>query len=77
MSNAVHRRARVHPTEGEPSHELCLMTDDLDHTLKQLRERGVTIAAEASDQGRGVLASIEVPGFGPLALYEPRRPVPR
>jgi catechol 2,3-dioxygenase-like lactoylglutathione lyase family enzyme len=67
----------VHPAAGEPSHELYLMTDDLDHTLEQLRERGVTIAAEASDQGWGVLASIEVPGFGPLGLYEPRHPVPR
>jgi len=67
----------VHPAEGEPSHELYLMTDDLDHTLERLRERGVTISSEASDQGWGVLASIEVPGFGPLGLYEPRHPVPR
>jgi catechol 2,3-dioxygenase-like lactoylglutathione lyase family enzyme len=67
----------VHPAEGEPRHELYLMTDDLDHTLQELRERGVTIASEASDQGWGVLASIEVPGFGPLGLYEPRHPVPR
>jgi catechol 2,3-dioxygenase-like lactoylglutathione lyase family enzyme len=67
----------VHPAEGESSHELYLMTDDLDHTLERLRERGVTIVSEASDQGWGVLASIEVPGFGPLGLYEPRHPVPR
>jgi catechol 2,3-dioxygenase-like lactoylglutathione lyase family enzyme len=67
----------VHPTDGEPSHELYLMTDDLDHTLERLRERGVTVAEEPSDQGWGVLASIEVPGFGPLGVYEPRHPVPR
>jgi catechol 2,3-dioxygenase-like lactoylglutathione lyase family enzyme len=67
----------VHPTDGEPSHELYLMTDDLDHTLDRLRERSVTIASEPSDEGWGVLASIEVPGFGPLGLYEPRHPVPR
>jgi catechol 2,3-dioxygenase-like lactoylglutathione lyase family enzyme len=67
----------VHPAEGEPSHELYLMTDDLDHTLERLREREVTIVSEASDQEWGVLASIDVPGFGPLGLYEPRHPVPR
>jgi catechol 2,3-dioxygenase-like lactoylglutathione lyase family enzyme len=67
----------IHPTDGEPSHELYLMTDDLDHTLQRLRERGVTVGSEPSDQGWGVLASIEVPGFGPLGLYEPRHPVPR
>jgi catechol 2,3-dioxygenase-like lactoylglutathione lyase family enzyme len=66
----------VHPAD-EPRLELYLMTDDLDHTLTALRERGVTIASEPSDQGWGVLASIEVPGFGPLGLYEPRHPVPR
>ena len=38
------------------------MTDDLDATLAQMRERGVTIASEPSDQGWGVLAAVEVPG---------------
>ena len=68
----------VHPAEdGEARHELYLMTDDLDATLEQLRERGVTIASEPSDQGWGVLAAVEVPGYGPVGLYEPRHPVPR
>jgi catechol 2,3-dioxygenase-like lactoylglutathione lyase family enzyme len=67
----------VHPTDGEPQHELYLMTSDLEATLTALRERGVGVASEPSDQGWGVLAQIEVPGFGPLGLYEPRHPVPR
>ena len=67
----------VHPTDGESRHELYLMTGDLDATLAQLRERGVAIASEPSDQGWGVLAAVEVPGFGPVGLYEPRHPVPR
>ena len=67
----------IHPTDGEPRHELYLMTGDLDATLAKLRERGVSIASEPSDQGWGVLAAVEVPGFGSLGLYEPRHPVPR
>ena len=68
----------VHPADGgEDRHELYLMTDDLDATLAQLRERGVTIASEPSDQPWGVWAAVEVPGFGPVGLYEPRHPVPR
>jgi catechol 2,3-dioxygenase-like lactoylglutathione lyase family enzyme len=67
----------VHPTEGEPQHELYLMTSDLEQTLTALRERGVDVAAEPSDQAWGVFARIEVPGFGPLGIYEPRHPVPR
>ena len=68
----------VHPADdGEARHELYLMTDDLDATLARLRERGVAIASEPSDQGWGLLAAVEVPGFGPVGLYEPRHPVPR
>ena len=68
----------IHPADGgEPRHELYLMTDDLEATLAKLRERGIAIASEPSDQGWGVLAAVEVPGFGPVGLYEPRHPVPR
>jgi catechol 2,3-dioxygenase-like lactoylglutathione lyase family enzyme len=66
----------VHPGD-EPRHELYLMTDDLDATLGALRRRGVRVASEPSDEGWGVLASVEVPGYGPIGLYEPRHPVPR
>ena len=65
----------VHPGD-EPRHELYLMTDDLEATLAKLRERGVEIASEPSDQGWGVLAHIEVPGLGRLGLYEPRHASP-
>jgi catechol 2,3-dioxygenase-like lactoylglutathione lyase family enzyme len=67
----------IHPVDGKPRHELYLMTGDLEATLGQLRERGVSIASEPSDQGWGILAAVEVPGFGPVGLYEPRHPVPR
>lgn len=67
----------VHPAEAGGRHELYLMTDDLESTLARLRERGVTVSGEPSDQGWGVVAAIEVPGFGPLGIYEPRHPVPR
>ena len=67
----------VHPAEEGGRHGLYLMTSDLDATLARLRERGVAISGEPSDQGWGVVAAIEVPGFGPLGIYEPRHPVPR
>jgi catechol 2,3-dioxygenase-like lactoylglutathione lyase family enzyme len=67
----------VHPGEEGGRAELYLMTDDLEGTLGRLRERGVTVSGEPSDQRWGVVAAIEVPGFGPLGIYEPRHPVPR
>ena len=66
----------VHPAD-EPRQELYLMTDDLDAALGALRERGVRVVSEPSDEGWGVLAAVEVPGYGPIGLYEPRHPVPR
>jgi catechol 2,3-dioxygenase-like lactoylglutathione lyase family enzyme len=67
----------VHPTDGESQHELYLMTGNLEATLDRLRERGISVASEPSDEGWGVIAQIDVPGFGPLGVYEPRHPVPR
>jgi catechol 2,3-dioxygenase-like lactoylglutathione lyase family enzyme len=67
----------VHPAEQGGRHELYLMTDDLVATLAKLRDRGVTVTSEPSDQSWGLLAAIDVPGAGPLGLYQPRHPVPR
>jgi catechol 2,3-dioxygenase-like lactoylglutathione lyase family enzyme len=67
----------AHPAPADGGGYDYLMTDDLDGTLAELRERGVTITSEPSDQGWGVLAAIEVPGVVPLGLYQPRHPVPR
>lgn len=65
----------VHPTEGAPQHELYLMCDDIELTLKELAAKGVQIARPASDQGWGRLATITLPSGSELGLYEPRHPV--
>jgi hypothetical protein len=40
------------------------MTGDIEATLERLLARGIDVADEPSDEGWGVLARIEVPGFG-------------
>jgi catechol 2,3-dioxygenase-like lactoylglutathione lyase family enzyme len=67
----------VHPAAEGGRSELYLMTDDLQATLAELRAKDVRVAREPTDEGWGVLAEIEVPGFGAVGLYEPRHPVPR
>jgi predicted enzyme related to lactoylglutathione lyase len=67
----------VHPTEGEPYHELYLMCDDIEATLAELRTKGVEVAREVSDQGWGLLAAIRLPDGAELPIYEPRHPSPR
>lgn len=63
----------VHPAEGEPSHELYLMCDDVNATVDRLKAKGVS-CGEVSDEGWGLLTSIRLPGGGELGLYEPRHP---
>ena len=63
----------VHPVEGQSSHELYLMCDDVNATVEQLAAKGVT-CGPVSDQGWGLLTSIRLPGGGELGLYEPRHP---
>lgn len=63
----------VHPAEGQPSHELYLMCDDVVATVAHLKDNGVS-CGDVSDQGWGLLTSIRLPGGGDLGLYEPRHP---
>jgi catechol 2,3-dioxygenase-like lactoylglutathione lyase family enzyme len=64
----------VHPTEESPKHELYLMCDDLEKTMAELATKGVEFTSEVSDEGWGLLTSLDVPGAGSLGLYEPRHP---
>ncbi len=64
----------VHPDETA-RHELYLMCDDLDMTVKALAERGF-VAGPVSTQSWGRMTSIELPDGSSLALYEPRHPRP-
>ena len=64
----------VHPTDGPPKHELYFMCDDIEAQLADLRDRGVEIVREVSDEGWGLLASIRLPSDAELPIYEPRHP---
>jgi catechol 2,3-dioxygenase-like lactoylglutathione lyase family enzyme len=63
----------VHPAEGQPSHELYLMCDDVTATVADLAAHGVA-CSEVTDQGWGLLTRLVLPGGGEVGLYEPRHP---
>ncbi|MFE0733401.1 VOC family protein [Streptomyces sp. NPDC058855] len=65
----------VHPTDGEPQHEVYLMCEDIAATLTTLEDRGAHISRPISDQGWGLLAAVRLPSGTELPLYEPRHPV--
>ena len=70
----------AHPTEAsappaeQPRHELYLMCDDIQKTVAELRKKGVRFTSEVSEQPWGLLTHLEVPGAGPVGLYQPRHP---
>ncbi|MCT9082562.1 VOC family protein [Streptomyces fulvoviolaceus] len=65
-----------HPTDGEPSHELMLMCDDLDATTAELAVKGVEFTRPTQDAGWCRVTGFRLPGGGEVALYEPRHPRP-
>jgi catechol 2,3-dioxygenase-like lactoylglutathione lyase family enzyme len=66
----------AHPSDAGGRHELYLMCDDIDVTVRELRGKGVELARDVSDQGWGLVTAIRLPGGGELGLYEPRHPTP-
>ena len=66
----------VHPADGAGRHELYLMCDDIQVTVAELRDKGVEVAREVSDQGWGLLAAIRLPDGSEFPIYEPRHPSP-
>jgi catechol 2,3-dioxygenase-like lactoylglutathione lyase family enzyme len=68
----------VHPGAGweksEGQHELFFMCDDIERTIEELRAKGVEFTEPVTDEGFGLVTQLEVPGLGPVGLYEPKHP---
>ena len=64
----------VHPSDGPTGHELYLMCDDVEETVRDLRARGVEFTQEISEERWGRLTRFRLPGGGEVGMYEPRHP---
>ena len=62
----------VHPSEGSTQHQICLMCDDLESTMTELKEKGAEFSSGPDDHGYGVIAMVKVPGADDVQLYQPR-----
>ena len=60
----------VHPSDGDSSHELYLMCEDLDATMAELSAKGVKFQP-VTEQRWGRLTSLTLPDGAQLGLYEP------
>ena len=73
----------VHPTsythEGKEyshplHHEIALMCDDIEATVRDLTAKGAVFSGPVDDLGFGLGTNLELPGAGEVLLYEPRHP---
>jgi predicted enzyme related to lactoylglutathione lyase len=73
----------VHPTSGGEGteaytnprhHSISLMCDDIAITKAELEAKGAVFIGGITDYGFGLGANLELPGAGPILLYEPRHP---
>ena len=69
----------IHPAEGQGAeavqHQLSLMCDDIQATVRELRAKGITVHGEPEDHGYGIVAMVTLPGGVNLQVYEPRHPL--
>ena len=67
--------AAVHPADGNDTHELYLMTDDLEAEIRSLTAKGV-VCSVPEQLAWGRRTSFALPGGGQLRLYQPRHARP-
>jgi predicted enzyme related to lactoylglutathione lyase len=70
----------VHPAEGPTyssgvRHQLSLMCDDINSTIRELRAKGVDVRGEPTEEGFGITVMLTLPGGVEVMLYEPRHAV--
>jgi catechol 2,3-dioxygenase-like lactoylglutathione lyase family enzyme len=70
----------AHPASGEGGDvELYLMCDNIEPTMRELRDKGVAFDGPVVDERWGRVTKIVLPSGARLGLYEPRHasPLPR
>ena len=67
----------VHPSEGATQHQICLMCDDLEATMAELRAKGIEFRGEPVDEESfGITTTMLLPGGVELLLYQPKHASP-
>jgi hypothetical protein len=66
----------VHPSDGSTQHQICLMCDDLQRTMGQLRAKGIEFRGEPAEESFGITTTMLLPGGVEILLYEARHQTP-
>ena len=65
--------AAVHPSD-HPNLELCLMCDDIDATVVELKTKGIEFKHEPREERWGTVTTMVLPGGVDVLLYQPKHP---
>jgi hypothetical protein len=66
----------VHPSDGSTQHQVCLMCDDLEQTMVELRAKGIEFRGEPEQESFGITTTMVLPGGVEILLYEARHQTP-
>jgi hypothetical protein len=66
----------VHPSDGSTQHQICLMCDDLERTIDELRAKGIEFRGEPEAESFAITTTMLLPGGLEILLYEPRHKTP-
>ena len=64
----------VHPSEGDEHHELYLMCDNIEITMKELKAKGAEFAHPVKEVRWGRVTALKLPSGASLGMYEPKHP---
>jgi catechol 2,3-dioxygenase-like lactoylglutathione lyase family enzyme len=67
--------AAFHDAPKNDQHELDFMCDDIEATLRDLKEKHVEVS-QISEERWGRFAKFKLPGGGEIAIYEPKHARP-
>jgi uncharacterized glyoxalase superfamily protein PhnB len=65
----------IHPSDGDTSHALHFMCDDLEQTVEELRGKGLEVQGPPRDHEWGTATTLVLPGGVEVTLYEPKHPL--
>ncbi len=60
-----------HPSD-RPYHGISFYCDDIEATVAELAQRGVEFSAPIREEEGGSVTTFELPGGGPVDLYQPK-----
>jgi predicted enzyme related to lactoylglutathione lyase len=65
----------IHPTEEQDHHEVYLLCENIEATVRELEQKGVALKRPFDETRWGRVTEITLPGGGRIGLYQPKHPL--